>query len=234
MNIARTEMEQMFKDQGIDIDLSEINFTDDPYDVISKMHEKIGDQFAKMSENQPPPKPKTKRQIEKERKEQELENLQKRGLATIYKQLAKVLHPDLEQDPILKKEKEELMKKLTTAYQKNDLHTLLSLEMEWMSRSENNVAQISFSGDEQMKIYNSLLKEQTEMLQHEIDRLSLHPRYFSIQYYLSDDYLPPLNLMLVDLEQMRTDSRLYQKTINGLQSSESKQILTEILEAFSC
>ena len=44
--------------------------------------------------------------------------------------LAKMLHSDLETDETLKLEREELMKKVTAAYQDKDLNTLLKLEIE--------------------------------------------------------------------------------------------------------
>lgn len=46
----------------------------------------------------PPSKPKTKKELIKEQKARELEILQNKGLNSIYKRLAKGLHPDLEQN----------------------------------------------------------------------------------------------------------------------------------------
>ncbi|WP_107852358.1 J domain-containing protein [Oceanimonas marisflavi] len=45
----------------------------------------------------------------------------------LYKQLAKKLHPDREQDPELKTVKQEQMQQLQAARQENDIHTLLEL-----------------------------------------------------------------------------------------------------------
>src|SRR5262249_32289123 len=55
-----------------------------------------------------------------------------RTVAIIYKQLARVLHPDLEGDGGRRKEKLQLMQELTEAYRQRDLHTLLRLEMQWI------------------------------------------------------------------------------------------------------
>jgi hypothetical protein len=60
------------------------------------------------------------------------EEFRKRSIAKLYKQLARVLHPDLEQDRGLQSEKVQLMQELTEAYRQNDLHTLLRLELQWI------------------------------------------------------------------------------------------------------
>ncbi len=57
--------------------------------------------------------------------------MKKRNLKSLYKQLAKVLHPDLETDPESKLQKEEWMKRLTSAHALGDLRELLSIEFEW-------------------------------------------------------------------------------------------------------
>lgn len=72
----------------------------------------------KMQEKEPIEKPKSKKEINRELKAQKLADMQKQNLGQIYKQLAKVIHPDLEQDEELKNEKVELMKKLTDDYKK--------------------------------------------------------------------------------------------------------------------
>lgn len=66
-----------------------------------------------------------------------MEEMQEKGINSIYKQLTKVFHPDLEHDSAQKAHKEELMKRLTTAYKSNDLYALVILAMEWMNGSNN-------------------------------------------------------------------------------------------------
>ena len=88
--------------------------------------------------------------------------------------MAKVLHPDTESDPAEKLLKEELMKKLTVAYQEKDLPTLLKLEMEWVGAECHDVDKLS---DEKLKLYISSLKDQVNELEDEKYSILRHPRY---------------------------------------------------------
>ena len=60
--------------------------------------------------------------MEKEERTRQAEQLRNKSITSIYKQLAKVLHPDLEPDAERKQAKGTLMQELTAAYRNNDLH----------------------------------------------------------------------------------------------------------------
>ena len=100
--------------------------------------------------------------------------LRKKSIASVYKQLAKVLHPDLEPDAGRRERKVALMQELTSAYRNNDLHTLLRLELEWIEREEGDVERLT---EEKLAIYNQMLKEQASSLDRELAGLPYHPRY---------------------------------------------------------
>ena len=102
------------------------------------------------------------------------EEVRKKSIASIYKQLAKALHPDLEQDETVRHRKVALMQELTTAYHANDLHTLLRLELQWIEREEGNLERLT---EEKLAIYNQVLKEQIFELKQQIAELPMHPRY---------------------------------------------------------
>lgn len=137
------------------------------------------------------------KKIEKLRQELEQTNKARtKNISSIYRQLAKAFHPDLEQDEELKLEKEHLMKELTAAYEKNDLHTLLRLEIFWIKKEENNPDKLS---DDKLKIYNEALKEQVQELEDEIDVLSEHPRYEPLQKFA----MFPHQLATVNVERER-------------------------------
>jgi hypothetical protein len=123
---------------GEDIDLSDIDFTGSQEDVMQSIFVKMGktaiDFKEKLSQAS-----KTKKQIEKEAKKQAIEEIQAKSLHSMYTQLARALHPDLEQDPEKRTLKEELMKKLTVAYANGDLFSLLKIEMEGMSNSVEKI-----------------------------------------------------------------------------------------------
>ncbi len=104
--------------------------------------------------------------------EQAVHQIEKKEIGALYKQLAKAIHPDLEQDPKKKLEKEAMMKKLSIAYENNDLHTILDLEIS-VGRSKER-------SDEQLKVYNNTLKAQIQELKMKLRTLHLQPNYAPI------------------------------------------------------
>jgi hypothetical protein len=105
---------------------------------------------------------------------QAAEEFRKRSIANIYKQLARVLHPDFERDAERQKQKLQLMQELTTAFRENDLHTLLRLEMEWIANEGGNLERLT---DEKLGVYNEVLAGQVEGLEKRLRDLAFHPRY---------------------------------------------------------
>jgi len=130
-------------------------------------------------------KKKTKKQLAQEGKEKEMEAARKKDISSLYKQLAKAFHPDLETDETLKKGREEMMKQLTVAYDNNDLHTLLKLELEWIKKEESNLDKLSA---DKLAIYNEVLREQVIELHFQMEELTEHPRYEPLLRYT--DILP--------------------------------------------
>jgi len=178
----KDEVAEAFEEMGFDVDLGELNNNMSQEEMARKMFEMFGNLKgqAEAKETARPKRKKTKRQIEKEEREKQVEEAKNKNIATIYKQLAKIFHPDLERDPILKSEKEDLMKQLTIAYEKNDLHTLLRLELEWIHKEEDNLDKLS---DQKLSIYNDVLKEQVYELEREIFTMSQNPRYAPLQRF---------------------------------------------------
>ena len=120
-------------------------------------------------------KKKSKKQIEKELQKElaqkEKENLKNKSLKSIYINLAKLLHPDTETDEETKLFKEEIMKKITIAYNNKDIFTLLKLEMEWIKKEEKNLDNIPIST---IKLYNEILLEQIKELENNIENLNIN------------------------------------------------------------
>jgi hypothetical protein len=115
--------------------------------------------------------------------EQDVRNAKARGVAGIYKQLARLLHPDLEQDPAAKLKKEALMKQVTMAYQANDLHALLTLELAWLHGEGHDVSKLT---DAQLAVYNEVLRDQVEELEIERVHIFAHPRYAPLRSFFDD------------------------------------------------
>jgi hypothetical protein len=173
-----SEMKAMFDEFGIGIDLSELRLDMSDEELASKTAE-MAERIQQKAEEEkrafrPRAHRKTKRQLEKEERMRQAEQLRNRSIARVYKQLAKVLHPDLESDAGRKQAKGALMQELTAAYRNNDLHTLLRLELEWIQREEGDVERLT---EEKLSVYNQVLAEQVSGLERELAELPYHSRY---------------------------------------------------------
>jgi hypothetical protein len=175
---VRSQMESMFSDFGIDIDLSDLR-PDMDEDAVAAKAAEVADAMREKFEQEEQafherPRRKSKKQLEREERMKQVEEARSKSMASIYKQLAKVLHPDLEQDPEQRRHKVTLMQELTVAYRNNDLHTLLRLELEWIAREEGHLDRLT---EEKLAIYNQVLKDQISELKEEIASLDWDPRY---------------------------------------------------------
>jgi len=178
MEEVRSVMEEMFGELGIGIDLSDMRPDMTAEELAAKAAEMAEGIQQKAEEEgrafRATAHRKTKRQLEKEERVRQAEQIRNKSIASVYKQLAKVLHPDLEPDAGRKQEKCTLMQELTVAYRNNDLHTLLRLELEWIHREECDVERLT---EEKLSIYNQVLKEQVFEFERELAELPYHPRY---------------------------------------------------------
>ncbi|MBC8010313.1 MAG: hypothetical protein H7067_09465, partial [Burkholderiales bacterium] len=142
------------------------------------------------------------------------EELRKRTVVGIYKQLAKVLHPDLEQDPALRERKHTLMQELTKAHREGDLHTLLRLELEWINREQGDLARL---GDEKLAIYLELLEEQVEELQESVREIPYASRFAAVTRFLNPLTGEPLEAeaILGDIRRMSTSLKEFRDVLAG-------------------
>ena len=90
---------------------------------------------------------------------------------TVYRQLARANHPDLERDPTLAAEKTTRMQRITAAYEADDLYTLLQLLAE--------AAPADAQTDDVLTAYTqALLQQQTELKQR-LNALKYGPHGFA-------------------------------------------------------
>ena len=179
LNQVRSAMESMLEDFGIDIDFSDLRPDMTPEMVAAKAAEMAEAMRQKAEQEQPwdrqrAQRRKSKKQLQREEQMRQAEEARSKSIASIYKQLAKVLHPDLEQDDARRQQKVRLMQELTAAYHDRDLHTLLRLELEWIRREESDLDRLT---EEKLAIYNQVLKDQIAELKSDIAQLPFHPRY---------------------------------------------------------
>ena len=179
INRMKDSMGDLFKNMfGEGVDLSDMDMMDQE-SVARKMAE-MKELFENLEENnnkKENSRKKTKKEINFEIKKKQAEELQNKNIRSIYTSLAKMLHPDLEQDEMKKLEKEDLMKKVTNAYHEKDLHTLLKLEIEIIHKETENLEHLT---DEKLKLLNAALKEQVDELEQEKEAQKNHPKYENI------------------------------------------------------
>jgi hypothetical protein len=228
LELTKSELKEMFKERGVDVDFSGIDCTESLEEILRKMSDSVDAAFFEKSD-QPQEKlkekPKTKKQLQKEQRRLQAEELQNKSLNTIYKQLAKTFHPDLEPDIEQKARKEVFMKKLTNAYENNDLYALLTLENEWMNDSTGPSASQS---RDQLKIYNAILRDQIGALQESLGLLITHHKYFQIHRFFEYSY-GGIGVLRRVYEAIRKDARDLQVLIKNLKGPRAEMILRAII-----
>jgi hypothetical protein len=173
---VKKEFSDMLYDRfGLRLDPSML--TDNP--DFKKIEEELQKQWEQQ-ESGKRSKSKTKKQLEKELLEDQKEALKNKSIRSIYVALAKILHPDTEQDEALKIEKEEMMKMVTVAYENRDLMQLLLLETQWIKKHDESLHKMDVST---LKAYIHLLKDQVKGLEAELEMLFLNPTFSAVVAY---------------------------------------------------
>jgi hypothetical protein len=92
----------------------------------------------------------------------------KSAIRTVFRQLASALHPDREPDEQERLRKTGLMSEVNAAYEKNDLTTLLRLQMQVTQGGPQSAARMA---DDKLIAMSVLLKEQVAALEDDLDQL---------------------------------------------------------------
>jgi hypothetical protein len=95
----------------------------------------------------------------------------KSAIRTIFRQLASALHPDREPDEQARLRKTGLMSEVNAAYERNDLTTLLRLQMQVSQVNPQNKAGTARMADDKLLAMCLLLKEQVAALEDDLDQL---------------------------------------------------------------
>jgi hypothetical protein len=95
----------------------------------------------------------------------------KSAIRTIFRQLASALHPDREPDEQERLRKTGLMSEVNAAYEKNDLTTLLRLQMQVTQSNTPNKPGTARMADDKLIAMSLLLKEQVAALEDDLDQL---------------------------------------------------------------
>ena len=191
-DFLREMIEHTARQAGVELDLSDLDPSGDPEEFERIVRERLGAASALFDEpgdssaaSEKPRRKPTKAQAEKERKRLELEDAKNRDLKSLFKQLAKAFHPDLEPDPLLREHKKGWMQRLNSAYAAADLREMLQLEMEWLGEEATNLAT---AGDAKLKVYCMVLKEQIADLKRQTHFLPDEPQYGPLQRFRDPFY----------------------------------------------
>ncbi|WPP48821.1 J domain-containing protein [Catalinimonas niigatensis] len=170
-DMSRDMAEDMFKDLfDIDVDLEGVDLDN---------FEEIGDRFQQQAKAREEQKAQQKQKRKKTKAQQAREERQAKEAKSIskttreiYMKLVREFHPDRETDEQKQAEMTEKMQRITEAYKKDDFYELLRLEMELLQGIDERLDELS---DEQLKLYNKLLKEQEDELSDKLHSLEFMP-----------------------------------------------------------
>lgn len=227
----KKRMAQSCKDAGIEIDVSslDIDYTASSQEILDSMYRSIRQAACagKEGPSEKKERKKTKKQLEKEEKTRLFQEMQNKSVNAIYKHMAKILHPDLEQDNDQKIKKEEFMKRLTCAYEKNDLFGILTLEMEWMNNSTTS-DQMQLKNSDQLKIYNGILKEQVKELEATNQMLSHAPQYAPIAHFYNDVLYGQL-IIMQEYKRLQSNVHKIQSFVDDLRTDKADKLLHDLI-----
>ena len=165
---ATAEMMKNMMSSMFGVDFEEDADVSDPQKMQEYMERKMEEKQAE-AEAKKSKKKKTDKQIEKEEKmKEEASNISK-AARSIYTDLVKAFHPDRERDETERDRKTEIMKKVTQAYEDDDLFELLRLKIELQGADIESLTM----ADEQLKYYNKILKEQVRELEESLWQLRM-------------------------------------------------------------
>lgn len=164
------DMKEMLEEM-LDVDLGEEMDSAPPEEIMEKMaamlDEKEREHMAaeQAREERRASRKKSAQQLATEAKLDKERNELSQSIREVYRKLASALHPDREPDPTERERKTALMQQINQAYEKNDLLKLLELQLTLEHIDQNAINGI---GDERLKHYNKILKEQLGELEREI------------------------------------------------------------------
>lgn len=101
------------------------------------------------------------------------DDMEKKSISELYKELAKLIHPDLEQDEAIRYRKEQLMKELTAAKEKEDIHAMLFIKQKADVINKTSSSEKIYSL-QLLKLYNNSMKKKLEALKRQLQQKIFH------------------------------------------------------------
>jgi len=212
---------------GMDIDLEDL---DDSPEGMARFRAKMKEQFDEAQQHkQRQPRNRSKKQLARELEQKAVDELKAKNIRSIYIALVKILHPDTESDIALKAEKEEIMKKVTVAYDQKDLATLLKLEMEWVHKTSEHLEKLS---DDKLKMYILAIRQQVNELEAEKFNLSDNPRFADIQQYADYNEKHAMHVISHEKSELRKIFKNLQSLVSTFDRTISKRNVVEFVTSY--
>lgn len=225
------EMAKMFKKAKIDVGDVDITDPEALAKMMAEAQHKMAEKEEKENERQQKKfatRKKTAKQVEYEKNEALAEELKSKNISTIYKQLAKLFHPDLEQDEIRKAEKSLLMQELIAAYESKNLHALLTLELKWIHNENDHLDSLT---EEKLAVYLQILQEQAAQLNDEKHMIYQHHKYNSfIEKFGPEVLRNPLQTTLDYLMELNEYASTMKADLKGFQSDYALRHIKETIK----
>lgn len=181
----KNQMESKIKNTfGIDIDLDDMNRSgfdseeereshEEKYREFREKYEEYRAEYFRARGSKSSDRKKSKSQTDKEKKILESERLLSTDINTLFKNLAKLIHPDKEQDPILREKKSKLMTKLSGARDNMNIAEILEIKLQVDELLPNQQTDVSFH-DTSIKRFVGIIKSKIRELED-----SIRQRFFS-------------------------------------------------------
>lgn len=132
----------------------------------------------------------------------ENEDAKRKSIKDIYRKLAKDLHPDRLSNDEDGAHKSELMKQVNVAYAKQDLMTLLEVQLKIEQANQKNINDLAL---EKLHHFNEILKEQLSETDNELVSLT---KNFSAEFPYFDHYMLNAKKVLKELKASISNSKL--------------------------
>ncbi len=234
--VADREMREMLKEEFEHLDLKDTWPEDKPFS-----EQDVEEQFRRLNEEKMERMAAEKQKWEERRKshsgntgqakrlqqEREIKEARQKNITTLYRQLAKILHPDLEQEEERRTEKEGFMKELTEAYESNNLHKLLLLELKWIHGERGHLEHLT---EEKLKAYIEILQQQAKEIESSKYQILHQPRYYAlVERYGFRPLTYPEKTVREDIKFTQSTILEMQETFESLQTPEAVQHLKQIL-----
>jgi hypothetical protein len=175
-NMAEDMLKNMF---GVDVDLDGVDM-DDMEEIGNRFHSSAEAQAAAEEERKKNRKKSKAQQTREEKAAKEAKSISK-TTREIYMKLVRQFHPDRESDEQKQAEMTEKMQRITEAYKKDDFYELLRLEIELLQGIDDRLDELT---DEQLKLYNKLLKDQEKELTQKLHALEYMPALAPFAEYI--------------------------------------------------